>query len=251
MAAIKGRGVVMAMALILAIGAAAAVFLYLRAVEDDAGGGELTTVIVSKRDIAAGTRLDPLIAEGEFTTREIPRDALVAGVVTDVTQLQGKVTAFPILSGEQISSARFKGPTEAAGGTLGIPEGFQAISFQFQRFQGVGGILTQGDHVAVYGSFKQPGSSAGVEVPGVTMTIVKEALVLRSVGGPSTTSGVTSGTGTVVTASTPMIVTLALTPAQAQKLIFAQDQGTVWLSLLPPGEEGSVPQPTTFGRLLQ
>ena len=246
MAAVKGRGVVMSIAVILAIGAAVSIALYLRAVRDDAGGGERTTVIVAKRDIPASTDLDPLIADAEFTTLEVPEETLIPGVITDIAQLQGQVTAFPILAGEQISTARLKGPDEAAGGTLGIPEDSQAVSFQLQPFQGVGGVLSQGDHVAIYATFKQPGTNAGAEVTGVSLTVVSNVLVLR------TASTVTSTEGSVAvsTAQVPVIVTLALTPQQAQKVLLAQDQGTIWLALLPPGEEGSVPRPTAFGQLL-
>ena len=246
MAAVKGRGVVMSIAVILAIGAALSIALYLRAAKDDAGGGERTTVIVSKRDIPSGTDLDPLIAGAEFNTLEVPQEALIPGAITDIAQLQGQVTAFPILAGEQISTARLKGPDEAAGGTLGIPEDSQAVSFQLQPFQGVGGVLTQGDHVAIYASFKQPGTNAGAEVTGVTLTVVSNVLVLRSV---STVTS-TGDTATLTTTQVPIIVTLALTPQQVQKVLLAQDQGTIWLALLPPGAEGSVPKPTAFGQLL-
>ena len=244
MAAVKGRGVVMSIAVILAIGAAVSIALYLRAVKDDAGGGAQTSVIVSKRDIPAGTDLDPLIADGEFTTLDVAQDALVTGVVTDIAQLQGQVTAFPILSGEQISTARLKGPDEAAGGTLGIPDDMQAVSFQLQPFQGVGGVLTQGDHVAIYAAFKQPGTQAGAEVPGLSITVVQKALVLRS----TRTGGV--ATDPAGSSAAPVIVILALSPGQAQAVILAQDQGTLWLGLLPPGADGRTPQPTAFGQLL-
>ncbi len=245
MAAVKGRGVVMSIAVILAIGAAVSIALYLRAVKDDAGGGERTTVIVSKRDIPASTDLDPLIADAEFTTLEVPQEALVPGVITDIAQLQGQVTAFPILAGEQISTSRLKGPDEAAGGTLGIPEDAEAVSFQLQPFQGVGGVLSQGDHVTIYATFKQPGTNAGAEVTGVSLTVVSNALVLRSASTVTSTE-----TTTVSSSQVPIIVTLALTPQQVQKVLLAQDQGTIWLALLPPGAEGSVPKPTAFGQLL-
>jgi pilus assembly protein CpaB len=246
MAAVKGRGVVMSIAVILAIGAAVSIALYLRSVRDDAGGGERTTVIVAKRDIPSGTDLDPLIADAEFTTLEVPQETLVPGAITDIAQLQGQVTAFPILAGEQISTARLKGPDEAAGGTLGIPDDHQGIAFQVQPFQGVGGVLTQGDHVAVYATFKQPGTNAGAEVTGVSLTVVSNALVLRS----RSTVTSTGDAAPVSTTQAPFIVTLALTPQQVQKVLLAQDQGTLWLALLPPGAEGTVPRPTAFGQLL-
>jgi Flp pilus assembly protein CpaB len=40
-------------------------------------------------------------------------------------------------------------------------------------------------------------------------------------------------------ASGPNSVTLAVTPAEASLLIFTQEQGRVWLTLLPPNQAGS------------
>jgi hypothetical protein len=42
------------------------------------------------------------------------------------------------------------------------------------------------------------------------------------------------------------LVTLGLKPRDAQALVFAQELGTVWLSLLPPGQVGVHNPPTTL-----
>ena len=61
----RSRGLVVAIAVVLAIVAAAAVILYTNGVKNDAvTGGALSVVVVSKQDIAANTSLNPLLEQG-------------------------------------------------------------------------------------------------------------------------------------------------------------------------------------------
>ena len=61
----RSRGLVVAIAVVLAIVAAAAVILYTNGVKSDAvTGGALSVVVVSKQDIAANTNLNPSSKRG-------------------------------------------------------------------------------------------------------------------------------------------------------------------------------------------
>ena len=103
----RSRSLVVTLAVLLAAGAMAAVFLYVNNVREDARtGGELTTVIVPKTDIAAGTQLDELIAADAFTEQEVPTDAVVSGSVTSIDDLTGRTAEQAILQGEQIEQQR-------------------------------------------------------------------------------------------------------------------------------------------------
>ena len=51
---------------------------------------------------------------------------------------------------------------------------------------------------------------------------------------------------------TPVLLTLALTDADAQNVVFSQEQGRVWLALLPPNEQGtSVPPSNVIDIVLE
>ena len=103
----RSRGLVVAIAVVLAVAAAAAVVLYTQGCQGGREqGGELTTVIVASQKIDANQALDPLIEQGIFTEIEIPRDALVEGAVTDLAQMRGATTTTTILANEQISKSR-------------------------------------------------------------------------------------------------------------------------------------------------
>ena len=206
--------------LLFAAAAAAGVFLFMQNVRDQAVEVDTIEVVVATRDLPAGQDLDQLIEEGVFVTRAVPRDDLVPGVITDVYQLQGQRTAYPVLAGEQIPAARIAGPLQAGGGILGIPEGLQAASLSLESQRTVAGFLQQGDHVEVFGTFASKNGAS------TTRVVIPDALVL-AVDNPQDQ---TSGAGHAIT--------LAVTPEAASLLIFTQEQGRVWLTLLPPNQAG-------------
>ena len=118
MSAMKSRAPALAIALILALLATGGVFLYVQSVRHTAStGGGMVSVIVSKQDIPAGTRLDGLVSGGMFTTVSVPRANLVPGVVTDANQLQGH-TMFHRKLGLDLYQFDFRCQTFATDGQL-------------------------------------------------------------------------------------------------------------------------------------
>jgi pilus assembly protein CpaB len=208
--------------LLFAAAAAGGVFLFMQNVRDQAKAPEPTVnVLVSSADIPAGTELDPLIAQGNFVSKSVLASSVVQGAITDVYQLGGQRTAYPILAGEQISAERLAGALQAKGGTLGIPAGYQAASITLDPQRLVGANVQQGDHVEVFGTFEAANSQT-------TRVVIQDAMVLVS---PSPDGGNT--------------VTLAVTPVDASLLIYSQEQGHLWLTLLPPNESGAKVPPVT------
>jgi pilus assembly protein CpaB len=224
-------------AFLLAAGATVGVFLYVRGVKHNnaAAAANLVQVIVSKQDITAGTRLDDLIAKGRFTTLQVPKDALVPGAVTDLSELQGQTTSTFILKGEQITTARLQGSTQPTGGVLGIPKGYEALSVSLEPQRSLNGVLQAGDHVVVLATIAGGnGSNGGAPTQAETVVVVPDVKVL------STTAGTTGTTG---------IITLALTPIDVSRVVLAQEQESVWLSLLPPNQTGTQEPPVLVGQL--
>src|SRR5437867_1006956 len=147
----RSRGLVVALALLLAVGATVAVFLYVNGVRKDAlGGGGAAHVIVSTQNIQANTDLNPLIAQGGvFVDKTIPQDALVADAVTSATELQDQTSTVPILANEQIPTSRLSGGVQATGGTLGICPDCVALSFRVDGPPGVAGNVARGDNITL------------------------------------------------------------------------------------------------------
>jgi len=73
----RSRGLVVAIAVVLAVLAAVGVIVYTSSVRENATNENSTQLVTSSQDIAANTPLDPLIASGVFKLTAIPNDAVV------------------------------------------------------------------------------------------------------------------------------------------------------------------------------
>ncbi|HJU57565.1 MAG TPA: Flp pilus assembly protein CpaB [Actinomycetota bacterium] len=254
----KGRGLVVVLALILATVATAGVFLYARGLEGKAeAGGTMVAVVVSKVDIPARTDLDQLIKNEQFRSLEVPQDAVVGGAVTSVDQLRGKSNAVPILAGEQIPSARISG--EVPGGALAIPEGMEAITVSLDASRAVAGAIQTGDNVSIYSTFKgvsvdDPGTTTVVGRPSqseaTTVVLVPTVQVLAVFRPVSATAF--NGDEAAQSEQLPgsVVITMALTPDDAQRFVFALENGTTWLGLLPPDADGEALDPISYAEVL-
>ncbi len=265
----KRGSLALAVTVLLAVAAAAAVFLYVTNVRRHAEtGGGTVAVVVSKDDIPAGTDLNPLIEQGTFQMRTVLRDDLIAGAVTDVHQLRGQRTAYPILAGEQIAAARLQGQLQAPGGLLGIPEGHEAITVSLDAPRAMAGALGEGDDITIYATFdnvpvaelraksvtvtESSTTATGLKAtvsPTSTVVLVPQVQVLRVYG--SIAAGGIPGSEQAQQTTGDVSVTLALLPEDAQKLVFAMEQGTVWLGLLPPNASGKDLKPVSFAQVLK
>jgi pilus assembly protein CpaB len=247
----RSRGLVVAIAIVLAVAAAAAVILYTQGVKEEAvRGGDLTTVIVSTVEIPANQQLDPLIDQGVFSEIRVPGDALVGGAVKDVEELRGETTTTPILANEQISTSRLSSAAERPN-LLGVSEDHIGLAIELDAPQGGIGNIQPGDQVQVFatyqgvkvikGDIQRLINSAGgtappqVDLPDFTLTLIPTVRVLR-IQNPSV------DTETGRSDSSRIQVTLDLLPQDAQNLVFAQEKARVWLGLLPPGEDGTQPR---------
>ncbi len=249
----RSRGLVVAIAVVLAIVAAAAVILYTNGVKNNAvTAGAAADVVVASQNIAANTNLNPLIDQGAFNTIRVPSDAVVEGAVTDVNQLRDQTTTQPILANEQIPTSRLSSGTPIEGGTLGIDKGHVAVSLKVDGPSGVNGAITRGSYITVYASFSGvkfvPGTTPkqiianatkpangsqtaanGGALPPLTMTLIPAVKVLDVVNPTVDSNGKTTGGGSVT-------LTLDLTPEDAEVLVYAQANASTYIGLLPPGD---------------
>ena len=248
----RSRGLVVAIAVVLAVAAAAAVILYTQGVKEQArSGGELTSVIVATQEIPANQSLDPLVDQGIFTEIQLPADALVEGAVTDVGELRGVTTTTPILANEQISTSRLSS-AERPLNLTGVSKGHVGVAIELDAPQGGVGNIQPGDSVQVFATYqgvqvikgdlrKLVNSAAAgttspkIDLPDFTLTLIPTVRVLR-IQNPSV------DTETGRSDSSRIQVTLDLLPQDAQNLVFAQENARIWLGLLPPGEDGTQPR---------
>lgn len=212
------RALTVLAALVLAAFGAFVLVSYVRGADARAeAGAVLVPVLVIDEQVPAGT---PVADLGDrVSTEQVPQRLVVTGALSDLSAVDGLSTTVDLLPGEQVVAGRFADPTVQAAGEVVAPEGTQEVSVTLEPQRAVGGVLSAGDQVGVYVT------SAGLDVsaPAVTDLVVEHALVVRVSSGADGTD--LSGAGSTVT------VTLALTGADAARVITGAGQGTVWLSL--------------------
>jgi len=132
------------------------------------------------------------------------------------------------------------GKGEAPGGRLlSIPEGHQAVSIALDPTRQVSGFVTPGDRVSVVVSLSLP---RGGRAQRTSRFLLQDVQVL-AVGAtaqpnPVAQEGRRVGQGRSQSLSA---VTLAVQPADVERVVFAAENGSLYLSLLPPGQR---PVPT-------
>ncbi|MGZ5214494.1 MAG: Flp pilus assembly protein CpaB [Actinomycetota bacterium] len=256
----RSRGLVVALAVLLAVAAAGAVVLYTNGVKKAAeSGGSLTTVIVAAQDIPANTSLDALIQSGGFKELSVPADAVVDGAVTSLAELRGQTTTAPIVANEQLTASNLSGGEQVEGGMLGISKGHVALTIKLNAPQGVNGNIQRGDNITVFATFTGASIIKGAtlpelvkgtasttdrqELPDFTTTLIPTVRVLQVVNPGIDEAG--NPTGDAVT------LTLDLLPSDAQALTLANQTATLYIGLLPPGEDGhQIPASTLPVQLL-
>jgi pilus assembly protein CpaB len=215
-------------AIVLLCAGTVVLLAYVRGADARALAGVQTIeVLVADQQIPEGTSADELATL--VRTEVLPQKAVLDGRVTDLGELAGQVATADIQQGEQLLAVRF-GEADELGdpGTVPVPSGMQEVSVLLEPQRAVGGRLAAGDLVGVVvslGDGKQNGE---------THAVLHEVLVTEVVGAPSQTEqgadAETASAGPAVPAQSLMI-TLAVTAAQAEAVVYGIEHGTLWLSL--------------------
>jgi pilus assembly protein CpaB len=129
----------------------------------------------------------------------------------DSADALGMMTLIPIYQGEQVTDAKLARPDEANALSMKTPQGKRAVTIGVDAISGVSGLIKPSDYVDVMGVFSVPGGGGGV----VTLTILQRLEVLAVGSQLSSVSDDEEGGGDGT-------ITLALTPQEAQLLMFAR-----------------------------
>jgi pilus assembly protein CpaB len=215
-------------AIVLLFAGTVVLLAYVRGADARALAGVRTTeVLVADQVIPEGTPADELPAL--VRTEVLPAKAALAGRVTDLGDLAGQVATVDLQPGEQLLTGRFAAPEDL--GTPGIepvPDGLQEVSVQLEPQRAVGGRLDAGDTIGVVVSLEDEKTHA----------VLHRVLVTQVQGAPAPAEQDGSGTETAAASTAPtssLLVTLAVTAAQAEAVVFGAEHGTLWLTLEPEG----------------
>ena len=231
---------------------------YVRGAEDRAlAGEELVSVMVVDEAIEAGVSVGE-IAES-LRVEQVPVKVLVEGAISDIAGLSGMVTAVDLLPGEQLTTARFADPVSLlVHEAVEQPPGTVRVTVSLSPERAVGGQLIPGDTVGVIASFDpfnvtsaEPGEvidgeggegvpiyvgstaegePAGLKTPNSSHLILM-GVVVTNVQVEQLPVSPEDATADVpdLAPTGNLLVTLAVAPADAEKLVFTAEHGFLWL----------------------
>jgi len=224
-------------------------------------GQETIEVLVLSQAAAAGTPAEDLSALVE--TALVPASTQVPGTVATLDQLAGTVAAVDLVAGEQLLLTRFVEPEVlAAAEEFVVPDGLVEVTVSLSPDRAVGGALKPGDIVSVLASFL-PFDLDGVEPTDDNLPSDIEDVIVTPATEPKTpnTTGLIihkvvvtnvqverlpaepeEGTDTETDYSLAptgnLLVTLGMSPANAERVVFTAEFGTLWLA----AEQATTPE---------
>ena len=259
------RVILMIVAIIIAGVAVFGVIAYISNIKQTAEKEvEKIEVLVAVQNIPKDTFVEDLMSSKSVELLAIPRKYIAEGVLTTLDNFKGFVTISPISTGEQITSTKFVKP-EQVGLAFNISGDMVAISIPVDEVIGVSNLISIGDMVNVIATFKPESKNAnetattaqtttvetqapetteetlaGIKEP-ITKTLLWNVKVLY-LGTREITAEEQKEKDSKILSNQAAkdqnaiivnTVTLAVSPEDAEKLVFSEEMGLVWLALVP------------------
>jgi pilus assembly protein CpaB len=177
----------------------------------------LTPVVVAADDIQVGSRLEP----HDVKVISLPKSAIPPGAYSSTSRILNppRGVVLPISTGEFILSNKLAAENAGVGLPSMIPQGMRAVSVRVNDVVSVAGFVQPGTRVDVL-------ATGGEGSNGRQTTTVLENVLVLAVG--------KSLDRNVADAQTAPVITLAVSPDDAQKLALVSQEGRIQLSLRNP-----------------
>lgn len=193
---------------------------------------EPVPVVMASRDIAAGETVDDTM----LLAGTVPRRFLQGGAIAGIASALGRIAMVPIRAGTQLTVALARLPYDVGALSAHVPLGKSAVSLGLPNADAAGGLLRPGDAVDVIATFD---FSSGGEAGRTALTVVRRAPVLavgrRIASAPE--DGEENAKDHALFRAPPrpgsdaVLVTIAVTPAEAQEVSLAKSSAYVSLAL--------------------
>jgi pilus assembly protein CpaB len=205
--------------------AGAASFLVYRALERVARPAEvaMTTIVIASRDVPAGT----MLSSDDVKAVSWPASSRLATSFATVNEVVGRGTVDILHANEPLTAAKLAARGAGAGLQPTIPQGMRAISIHVNEIIGVAGFVTPGSRVDVLVTLDSQG--AGAKKDTTTRVVVSNVQVLTA--GTRYDQDQARQDGKPIPSS---VVTLMVTPDDAERVALAQNEGKINLTLRNP-----------------
>ena len=232
------RIVVILVAAVLALVGGVMVLLYARGADQRAvSAASPKTVYTSSLQIPAGTSVRDALRLKMLTETQVPANGVPAGALTQVTDENASLLAVTdIPPGQYVLAASF-GDTPQGQKLIQVPAGKLAVSVALSDPARVGSFVTPGSFLTIFATHPLPAKSAADPSPGMATSVLLDNVQVIGLGATPLTGGATPTAGPDGQAEAAeqqgasFLVTLAVTPEQAAKLVHGVNQYTLYAGL--------------------
>lgn len=184
-----------------------------------------------------------IVKEEMIAEKELPETAVTVDMITDKKEVIGKVTNSAIITGENLLRPRFGEKGAGMGLAFIVPKGKRAITITVGTDTGIAYLIRPGDVVDVISSFSIPRVSAEGKTTlplDMSMTLIQNAQVL-AIDQNMESAQVVSKEGEPANKPTLYtLVTLAVTPKDAERVHLLYQKGQNRLVLRPINDFAAV-----------
>ena len=232
----KARAIALIAAATIALLGVVAVVLYAQGANSRAVAGvQPQAVYVSSKIVPAGTTLSDAVKQGLLSRTNVPAESKPTGALTDVGPANKDLVATnDIQAGEFVLSARF-GTSASGSKAIEVPTGQVAVSAQLSDPAKLGSFMTPGSRIVIYDTHDTV--VAGGATTAETQILLQDVLVI-AVGNSSLTPVANASTGTTSASSassTSVLVTVAVPPEDATRLVHGIQTGRLYAGLRGTG----------------
>jgi pilus assembly protein CpaB len=198
------------------------------------GDYELVEVMVAKKNIPKDWKLD----ETMVAFQQVPKKFVQPKALRKIDEILGQISGSTIFSGEQILSTKLLS-IEDAGLAFKIPKGYRAFTLSVDEINGVGGHVRPGNYIDVMGIFDF-GDERRQDQRAVTLLQNVYVLAAGADLGQAVPVNLSGRDEGMIEAENARglardaiyrSVTIMLSPAEAQKVMLAQEAGALTLTL--------------------
>jgi pilus assembly protein CpaB len=202
----------------LALGAFVSYTVY-RSLQSRSGANNLpgTDVVIATTDLQVGSK----IGDGDVKVVHYPTGDLPPKYFHQKSSVVGRGVVLPIAKGEYVLPNKLAGENAGSGMTTLIPSGMRAVSVRVNEVIGVAGFVLPGTRVDVLLTGNPTGASeeqTTTVLENVAVIATGQKLERSPAGEPQNTP----------------VITLLVSPDDAQKLTLASTQGRIQLTLRNP-----------------
>jgi pilus assembly protein CpaB len=174
-----------------------------------------TSVAVAARDLPIGT----LVRGEDVRLMSWPSGDVPAGYATSTAEVVGRGVIVPVVANEPLLRSKLASKDGGGGLPITIPEGMRAVSVRVDEVIAVAGFVVPGTRVDVVTVLAPPGSANNM-----TSRVVLQNVTVLAAG--QTVQRDAEGKPMTVT-----VITLLVTPEEAEVLTLSATQGRIQLAL--------------------